>query len=116
MASLQEVPVTAGRNMVVGIKDELRVYAVGSPRPVRPGNIGLSSSLEFCTPEQSARSGSSTDVLNRNQGGIPETGRKYAVEMETTIFETDIPSQHMWQPQGSAKYRELWSRTLKSID
>src|SRR5271163_3251969 len=43
MASLQEVPVTAGKNMVMGIKDELRVYAVGNPRPDRAGSIGLSS-------------------------------------------------------------------------
>jgi hypothetical protein len=116
MASLQKVPVIASKNMVMGIKDELRIYAVGSPRPDRAGNIRLSSSLDFCTPEQRARSGSSTDILNRNQGGIPETGKKYIVEMEMTVFETDIPSQHMWQPQGSTKYRKLWSRTLKSID
>jgi hypothetical protein len=116
MASVQEVPVTAGKNMVMGIKDELRVYAVGSPRPDRAGSIGLSSSLDFCTLEQRARGGFSTDIVNRNQGGIPESGKKYIVEKKMTVFETDIPSQHMWQPQDSTKYRELWSRTLKSID
>jgi hypothetical protein len=85
MASLQEVPVTVGKNMVMGIKDELRVYAVGGPRPDRAPNIGLSSSVDFCTAEQRARSGSSTDVLNRNQGGVPETGRKYIVELDPNI-------------------------------
>jgi hypothetical protein len=116
LAPVQEVPVTAGKNMVMGIKDELRVYAVGSPRPDRAGGISLSSNVEFCSPQKTARSGSGTEILNRNQGGIPETGKKYIVEMEVTVFETDIPSQHMWQPQGSTKYRELWSGTLKSID
>jgi hypothetical protein len=116
MASVQEVPVTAGKNMVMGIKTELPVYAVGSPRPDRAGSIGLSSRLNFCDIEQKARSGIATDIVNRNQGGIPENGKKYIVEKKMTIFETDIPSQHLWQPQGSKKYRELWSGTLKSID
>jgi hypothetical protein len=116
IASLQEVPVTAGKNMVMGIKDELRVYALGSPRPDRAGRFGLSSSVDLCTAKQRARGGSSADILNRNQGGIPVAGRKYIVEMDVTVFETDIPSQHMWRPQDSTKYKELWSRTLKSID
>jgi hypothetical protein len=39
--------------------------------------------------------------------------QKYVVEMDLTVFETDIPPQHMWHPQGSKNYKVLWQRTLR---
>jgi hypothetical protein len=111
MASLQKVSVTAGKNMVMGIKDEMRVYPVGSLRPERAGDIDLSSNFDFCTTGRG-----STQNLNRNEGAIPERGKKYVVEVQVTVFETDIPGQHFWQPQGSPKYRKLLSITIKSVD
>jgi hypothetical protein len=35
------------------------------------------------------------------------------IEMTVVIFETDIPGQHEWMPEDG-KYKELWTRTLKS--
>jgi hypothetical protein len=33
--------------------------------------------------------------------GIPLAARKYAVEKEITIFETDVPAQRLWMRAGS---------------
>jgi hypothetical protein len=33
-----------------------------------------------------------------------------------TVFETDIPAQHMWTPAASKKYKVLWSGTLKTVE
>jgi hypothetical protein len=42
------------------------------------------------------------------------SAQKYIVEMDLTVFETDIPGQHMWDPH-SKNYKVLWQRTLKQI-
>ena len=41
-------------------------------------------------------------------------GRKYMVELDFAIFETDVPAQHMWDPHGK-NYKVLWHRTLKEV-
>jgi hypothetical protein len=47
--------------------------------------------------------------------GIPLPGKKYVIEVELTIFETDVPPQHDWCPHGK-NYKVLWRRTLKQTD
>ena len=35
-----------------------------------------------------------------------------ALSRPTQVFETDIPTQHMWSPTGG-RYRVLWERTYE---
>ncbi len=53
--------------------------------------------------------------MNRSQGGIPIAGKRYIVEKEIHVYETDVPSQHLgWGLQmGSKKFRVLWSGKVK---
>jgi HEAT repeat protein len=97
-----------GTNMVTGVKSELYVYPVGEARPA-PANDrgygGLASGLDFNL---------GTHILHTKPDGIPLPGIKYVVEVELTVFETDIPGGHFWQPY-SKNYRVLWQRTLKQL-
>jgi hypothetical protein len=95
------IKVKVGKHMVTGLKQELRVY--------RAGKVVLSgySSLESGPGDAS----SIGVILNRSVDKIPQRGEKYSIEVQLTLFETDIPPQHLWSPE-SGKYRVLWSRTL----
>jgi len=93
---------TAGRGRVRGIKSELRFYPEGTQRPAQSnGALSLSSSVE--------------SIWAQNQETtIPaRPGTTYVVEEDLTIFETDVPTQHMWAPQDSTSYKVLWSGVLK---
>ncbi len=103
--SLQTTNITVGSKMVTGVQSELFVYAEGDARPSQPGRIGLSGGLDFNLGK---------DFFNSKQQGIPMPGKKYVVEMDLSIFETDIPPQHMWSPYGK-NYRVLWKRTLRRL-
>ena len=43
-----------------------------------------------------------------------QPGDKYTVELHLTLFETDIPTQHMWAPD-TGRYKVLWSKTLTLV-
>jgi hypothetical protein len=101
--SLESTSVVVGSKMVTGVQSNLFVYAEGDARPSESGRHGLSGGLDFNL---------GTSILNTKQGGIPAPGKKYIVEMELAIFETDIPPQHMWSPYGK-NYKILWKRTLR---
>jgi hypothetical protein len=51
-------------------------------------------------------------LLQRGIDKIPQPGEKYTVKVRLSLFETDIPAQHMWSPE-SGKYKVLWTRTLQ---
>jgi hypothetical protein len=36
----------------------------------------------------------------------------FSIEYTVTLFETDIPSQHFWQPKSGKAYKELWTHTF----
>jgi hypothetical protein len=96
------VKVKVGKDMATGLKQDLRVY--------REGKLVVSgySSLE----SGPAANPSIGIVLNRKIDKIPQAGEKYTVEIVLTLFETDIPPQHLWSPE-SGKYSVLWTKTLK---
>jgi hypothetical protein len=94
-----------GTNMVTGSDNWLYVYPVGGARP-RQAQTGNMTSNTKCLIE---------GIWQTAQNGIPVAGQKYIVEADCTIFETDIPPQHMWCPWGSEKYKVLWHQTLKQI-
>ena len=113
LASLRNLKVSAGQKMTLGLKYELRVYAKGDTRPV-DASVGYASINEPVTP---AGLGflKSAQILNRVQGGIPAPGKRYIVEEDLSLFETDVPPQHMWNPQAGKTYTVLWKKTLKSV-
>ncbi len=110
--SPQTLKLTVGQNMVTGFESDLRVYPEGTERPSKPrgmdlGGMSLTSSL--------SNFGSGTIILHASTDGIPVPGTKYIVEQEITIFETDIPSQHLWAPKGSPNYKVLWQGVVKQL-
>src|ERR1035437_3940595 len=100
--SFESTNFTIGTNMVTGVQSKVYVYTEGQPRPAN-GGYGLGGT-DFNL---------GTSFWHTKREGIPLPGKKYVVELDLTIFETDIPSQHMWRPQGSKNYKVLWQRTLK---
>jgi hypothetical protein len=88
--------------MVTGDDSWLYVYPIGGSRPSQAHNETMGGFLIGGN-------------WHTKPDGLPLPGKKYAVEADLIIFETDIPSQHMWMPWGSKNYRVLWRRTLKQI-
>ena len=101
MNSLERIELQVGANMVTGLKHRMFVY--------RDGQL-LTSDYAGLTGGATANIG--TTFLNRSLDNIPQPGEKYLIEIRLEIFETDIPAQHMWHPEGSDKYKVLWTRTL----
>jgi hypothetical protein len=109
LASLRKIRITPGESMSIGMKSELWVYIKGGQRPVRPGSIGYASIQESATALWK-----STTILHSVPDGIPLPGKNYIVAEDISLFETDIPPQHMWSPEGGRKYRVLWETKLKT--
>jgi hypothetical protein len=113
LASSRKVKITVGRKMSIGVKYEIRVYAKGDARPRIPGGVGYASIKEpVATSEPDFLNGRA--FLNSADGGNPTPGKRYVVEDDVSIFETDIPAQHMWNPE-SGRYRVIWGEKLKTV-
>ena len=100
-SSLEATNLTVGTNMVTGVENKIYVYREGESRPAN-GGYGLGGT-DFNL---------GTMIWHTKQEGIPLPGKRYVVELELTVFETDIPPQHDWSPHGK-NYKVLWQRTLK---
>lgn len=114
LASAKKVKITVGKSMSIGVKDELRVYAKGDPRPPRPNRIGYKGIRESSIPLLSDDFLSGATFFNSVPDGLPTPGKQYVIERDVTLFETDILPQHLWAPE-SGKYRVLWKKRLKTI-
>jgi hypothetical protein len=101
-SSLEATNLMVGTNMVTGVQSELYAFPEGQPRPAN-GGYGLGG-MDFNLGKS---------FWHTKQEGIPLPGKKYVVELDLTVFETDVPPQHMWDPHGSKNYKVLWQRTLK---
>jgi hypothetical protein len=111
-ASEKKVKIMVGKKMSIGVKYEMRVYAKGDARPRNPGGVGFASIIEpVTTSEPDLLNGRA--LLNSADGGIPAPGNRYVIEEDVSIFETDIPAQHMWNPE-SGRYRVIWAEKLKT--
>jgi hypothetical protein len=99
---VRAIKLKVGKDMVTGLKSELRVC--------RDGKLVVSGyhSLE----SGPAGKPSIGVILNRRIDKIPQAGERYTVEVQLTLFETDIPPRHLWSPE-SGKYRVLWTKTIK---
>jgi hypothetical protein len=100
-SSLEATNLMVGTNMVTGVESRIYVSPDGEPRSAN-GGYGLGGT-DFNL---------GTSVWHTKREGIPLPGKKYVIELELTLFETDIPSQHEWSPYGK-NYKILWQRTLK---
>jgi len=93
-----------GTNMATGVQSATFVYPEGEKRPAE-GGIGLNGGLAFNSGER---------YWHTTPDRLPLPGKRYVVEVELTAFETDVPPQHEWSPQGK-NYKILWQRTLKQV-
>jgi len=102
-SSFEEIELEIGYKMVTGCRNQVFVTSDGERASYAYGEVS-GTTVAF-----------GTYIMSRKLHGIPVLGKKYIVEVRFTIFETDIPSQHMWNPR-SEKYKELWTRTLMSSE
>jgi len=90
----------------------LRVYVNGDTRPLEARSLSEGSINER---EPGIPLLKTAEFLSSVQDGIPAPRKLYIIERDITLFETDIPPQHMWNPEGSRRYRVLWEKTLKTV-
>jgi hypothetical protein len=114
-ATLQIVSIMVGKKMFIGMKDEFRVYPDGDARPEEFRGLTMGSVLESDTaaPFSNPNFLKSSETLTAAHDHIPARGKHYIVEHDITLFETDIPAQHFWNPRGSPKYKVLWKRACR---
>ena len=103
VADFQTVKLTLGHNMVAGMQCEKSIHNGSALLPL---GTTLQNSLIFEPLKE---------VFTREGDKIPGRDEKYSVEYKITMFETDVPSQHMWFPQGGKHYKVLWSHTFKEL-
>ena len=99
LADFKDLPLTVGRNMITGIRCE-GVKLGGA----KSSNIKMASEVKVVEPFE--------DLIPRGQ--VP-TGENAFVEYTITIFETDVPAQHMWMPGSGKHYKVLWTHTFKEV-
>jgi hypothetical protein len=101
--SLVATNLLVGSNMVTGVECKSYVYLEGESRPTN-GGYELEGGTAF---DSGAR------IWHAKTDGLPLPDKKYVVELELVLFETDVPPQHMWDPRAGKNYEILWQRTLK---
>jgi hypothetical protein len=100
-AKLQTTNLTVGKNMVTGTTREESISVGG----VSQGR-GMSLQGDFaCKP--------STNIMTLGKEGLPPPGQEFIFEHRITLFETDVPTQHMWSPQSGKHYKVLWTRIFR---
>lgn len=110
LSSQRKLKVAVENGKFIGIKDEMRVYAKGAARPQSAGSISYASIED---PPTSSFLKSAT-FLNRIPDGIPVPGKTYMIERDISLFETDVPPQHMWRGIMGNRYSVLWEEALKT--
>ncbi len=103
-AAMARTTVVAEAGMVIGTEVDTYVYPMGAARPAH-GLVELASG-----PDADV----GTSIWNAKDG-IPAPGKRYAVDMEVTVFETDVPAGHHWMPTAG-HYQVLWTRTLHQTE
>ena len=93
---------TVGQNMITGSACETKIYQ--GNKLVSDGTSSLQGGLT---------DGGYDETIPFALYGIPKSGKKYELVVKLTMFETDVPTQHFWQPQSSSKYKVLCEQTFK---
>jgi hypothetical protein len=134
--SLEMTNLSIGTNMTVGIWCDVYAYESGTSRPTNychklepsngpfmPNASETTSKLEFdpftyyWRPDGDGvaqPAWSSQPWIHTHEGNVV-AGKKYTVEMDLTLFETDFEGRidRYWNPQGARYYKVLLQRTLK---
>jgi len=113
LASLRKVRIAVNGDAFLGLKDEIRVYRLGGPRPQSAGSLSYTSIDERTVPSESGYL-SGAQSWDRLRDGIPAPGERYTVEHVLTVFETDVPPQHFWNAAIGNRYTVLWQRKLQA--
>ncbi len=99
--TVQTTNVSVGYKMATGIQREESICWGGKVYP-----LGMSLEGGF-----NCEASTNTLVLSRDK--LPEPGHEFTFEHRVTLFETDLPAQHMWSPQSGKLYKILWTRTFR---
>jgi hypothetical protein len=91
--------------MVLGLEAETFVFPTGGTRPAR-GRLLVQSG--------DAIEGD-TSTWSTAADGIPAPGRRYEVEVQVVVFETDVPPGRGWSPRAG-RFEALWTRTLRQAE
>ncbi len=105
--SWKEIEVQEGSGLETGVKSECYIYPEGTARPQQLSEGGLENGHDLSNLAKV-----SADV---KLGGVPKPGTNYVVELVLTFFDTDIPAQHMWGPEGGKLYKANWNNTYKWV-
>ena len=104
-APLRSTNLTVGSNMVTGTKWEMHIYRDGAPVQFQRHPVSsLGGGLRFEPWET---------TFTTKQDGLPQAGQEYIVELRLTMFETDLPAQHLWSPRSGKRYSVLFTQTFK---
>ena len=139
--SLEITNLSIGTNMLVGFWCNVYVYESGASRPTnychnlqpdvgvfQPNATEVTDKLEFdpftyyWRPDGDGIAQvawSSQPWIHSHEGNVV-AGKKYMVEMDLTLFETDYTNviglpklDRYWNPRSAKYYKVLWQRTLK---
>lgn len=94
--------ISASAGGILGVEYQLSVRRVGEAKG--PASRGLSGGTSFEL---------GTSLFHLDPDGLPVRGVAYLVEMKLTLFETDVPPRHHWDPRAGT-FRVLWTGTLSS--
>lgn len=97
----QETKLTVGKNMATGILIEKKTRQGTEVR-----SLGMTMVAD---PNWKPSAKSNTLVL----AALPRG--EFFIEYTVTLFETDIPAQHIWAPQSGKGYKILWTHTFKEL-
>jgi hypothetical protein len=93
--ALGTVTVPVDPSLHLGNSYELRIYPEGQA-PMASAN-GYASGTDFDLGEHH----------------VAATAKRYIVELVLVVFETDLAPDHMWRPEQGARYKVLWTNTLR---
>ena len=105
--SWKEIEVREGSGLETGVKSECYIYPEGTERPDQWAGGGYEGGDDL---SDLAKVGANVKL-----GGIPKPGTIYVAELVLTLFETDIPAQHMWGPEAGKQYKVDWSESFKWV-
>jgi hypothetical protein len=102
---LTEVTVHAGT--VVGVEAHVLVFPRGKSQAaalVERRAVGPGTEFDV-----------GTSTWTTAQDGVPAGDARYEVEMQLTLFETDVAVAKPWDPHAG-NFRVLWTRTLRQAE
>jgi hypothetical protein len=102
--ALATITVPLAEGMTAGIEVDTSLSPIGDPRHQDKRMITRLPAADVGTTTWGAKE------------GVPEPGKRYAVEMTVTVFETDAPARGGTWPPRDGRLHVLWTRTLRQTE